>query len=348
MLGAHARIFGRVNRASCPRDDGIEAFEQSQRRLPPEREVQCQRCPRPRETQQARRRQGAELLEHGQERAVAVIADHVEHLGQCIPRDVGRQHALMLQEPARAVQPVPVADAVERKKKRSIVRRRVAVARTRVPPAVEPARAETTDQGRRWREGNSGLEPGRWRGASGWRRDEIAAAENAAPPLPGGRQAIDPGDDMVECLRRGVAQREKIIEIPESTRLGGDPFARNARKRDLHPRDQSRQAQSADRCGEEVGMCCRRTRQSGAIAADQFEAAHMAPEAAGNMMVLAVHVVRDRAPDGDEARAGHDRQEPAVRHDQIQDVPEENARLASQHAGFPIEGDEAVQASRQQ
>jgi len=71
-------------------------------------------------------------------------------------------------------------------------------------------------------------------------------------------------------------------------------------------------------------------------------------EGAGAVVVLAMHVVGDRAADRDVARAGNDRKEPAARHGEVEDFGKQHAGLAAQDAGDGIETDETVQAARMQ
>ena len=59
----------------------------------------------------------------------------------------------------------------------------------------------------------------------------------------------------------------------------------------------------------------------------------MTAEGAGDVVVLAVDVVGDGAADADELRAGRRRQEPAVRHGEVEDLSQRRARLAADDAG---------------
>jgi hypothetical protein len=63
-------------------------------------------------------------------------------------------------------------------------------------------------------------------------------------------------------------------------------------------------------------------------------------------MVLAMHVIGDGAAHGDEARSRRDRQEPAARHDQLEQLIERDAGFTAQHAAGLIEGDETVESAR--
>ncbi len=60
-------------------------------------------------------------------------------------------------------------------------------------------------------------------------------------------------------------------------------------------------------------------------------------------MVLAVHVVGDGAAQRDKPGAGHDREKPALRYDNLQDFVQGQARLATQDAPLRIEVPEPFQ-----
>jgi hypothetical protein len=69
----------------------------------------------------------------------------------------------------------------------------------------------------------------------------------------------------------------------------------------------------------------------------------MGAEGAGPVMVLPVDVVGDGAAERDEARAGRDRQEPALRQRHVDDGGEENARLGADDARLEVEIEDAVE-----
>ena len=70
------------------------------------------------------------------------------------------------------------------------------------------------------------------------------------------------------------------------------------------------------------------------------------PNVPATMMVLAVDVVGDGAADGDELRARRHRQEPAARNATREDVGQQHAGLALEHAARRVERDEAIEAAR--
>ena len=68
-----------------------------------------------------------------------------------------------------------------------------------------------------------------------------------------------------------------------------------------------------------------------------------APKVPDLLVVLAVHVVGDRAAERDELGPRHDRREPAVRHGHAQQPVERQPGLGAQHAALAVEGHDAVE-----
>ena len=74
----------------------------------------------------------------------------------------------------------------------------------------------------------------------------------------------------------------------------------------------------------------------------------MIAEAARAMMILAMHVIGDRTADADEFGARRYRQKPAAikpfsSTKDAQDIGQGYARFDLDHAGFAVEGDEAIE-----
>ena len=111
----------------------------------------------------------------------------------------------------------------------------------------------------------------------------------------------------------------------------------------LHPEDHAGQPEPADGRGEQLGVFLGRQRQHLAGGARQADRVHVRAEGAGMLVVLAVHVVRDRAAEGHELRSRHDRREPAVRHGHAQQPVERQPGLGAQHAALAVEGHDAVE-----
>jgi hypothetical protein len=62
------------------------------------------------------------------------------------------------------------------------------------------------------------------------------------------------------------------------------------------------------------------------------------------MVVLAMHIRRDRAAEGDEFRARRDQEEPAALQEGRDNVRQEDPGLGHQRAGGRVEGQHAVHA----
>lgn len=65
-------------------------------------------------------------------------------------------------------------------------------------------------------------------------------------------------------------------------------------------------------------------------------------------MILAVDVIRDSPPDRDCGCSRDNRKKPTGGHRQLQDICQQDTGFASDTARVAIEGDEAIQGSRQQ
>jgi hypothetical protein len=76
-------------------------------------EVEGERHARLWERQQSRRNRIAEYLQHRQERPDTRVRDPFQDLAHGFGADGARDDALILQETARAIDPIPVAHAVE-------------------------------------------------------------------------------------------------------------------------------------------------------------------------------------------------------------------------------------------
>ena len=71
----------------------------------------------------------------------------------------------------------------------------------------------------------------------------------------------------------------------------------------------------------------------------------MVAEAAGQMMILAMHIIADRAAHGDVTRAWGNRQEPALWQNERDDLAQGDASFAMQPSAGRVKGDEAVQTA---
>jgi hypothetical protein len=85
-----------------------------------------------------------------------------------------------------------------------------------------------------------------------------------------------------------------------------------------------------------------------AIRTKQLEAGDMGTEASGDVMVLAVYVIGQRATQSDEARARRHSEKPPLRNDDLQNFGQSNSRFCAQQPVDRIESNETVEASREQ
>src|SRR5207342_3199699 len=174
----------------------------------------------------------------------------------------------------------------------------------------------------------------------------IGAHEQPASQRCASRQAVDPGDRVLVVDGRCGGQRKEFGERSKADGFHLHPWTVDAPQADLRPGDHAGQSKPTDRCFEQAIRIAATAQDTGSIAAKQFEAFDMVAEAAGGMVVLAVHVVGDRAADGDVAGARRDRHEPALRDHLFEDFAEQDTRFAAKFSRRRIEGDEAVQATR--
>ena len=112
--GAHPAVLGRVQPPARGQRDRVEPVEQGQGRWSAVGEVERQRGAGHREGEQPGRAALAQGLQHGEERALPRSGDGRQQLGDAVACRRRRQHALVLVEAARPVEPVPAADRVER------------------------------------------------------------------------------------------------------------------------------------------------------------------------------------------------------------------------------------------
>ncbi len=72
----------------------------------------------------------------------------------------------------------------------------------------------------------------------------------------------------------------------------------------------------------------------------------MAAEGAAAVVVFAVYVVGNGAANGDKFGAGRDGQEPAARHEQVEDFGQGYACFAAQESCLLVKGDEALEVRK--
>ena len=92
-----------------------------------------------------------------------------------------------------------------------------------------------------------------------------------------------------------------------------------------------------------AGSLCARDLEPAAVAAQKSEGAHMAPEGAGPMMVLAVNVIGDGAAKRHETGSRRRWQEPAFGNGEAKDFGKADAGVGAQHALDRIEVNDAIE-----
>jgi hypothetical protein len=68
-------------------------------------------------------------------------------------------------------------------------------------------------------------------------------------------------------------------------------------------------------------------------------------EGSGAVMILAMHVVRDRSADRNKASSGSNGQEPSLRQKHVDDVGKADAAFAAHHARGFVKPEDAVEAT---
>src|SRR5690606_12070151 len=133
----------------------------------------------------------------GEERAHAAFGDGIQNRHQ---RRVGissREHALVLDETPRTIEPVPVADAIQWIEEWLVMLDGVALQRSMEPDPIEGLQSHAADQWSGWRERHAQRRSRTYRTIAGAGGD-VRPGEDAAATLPVGRQAVDPSHAVVE------------------------------------------------------------------------------------------------------------------------------------------------------
>jgi hypothetical protein len=143
-------------------------------------------------------------------------------------------------------------------------------------------------------------------------------------------------------------QVEEFVDVAEADGLTIHPRAWNPPQLQLRPGDDACQAQAPDGGAEPLGVFLRRANQPLAIRTQQLEAMNMSAESAGAMMILAVNIVRNGAPDSHMTRAWHHRQKPTGWHGKAHDFRQQHPGFARQDTCFLVEVNEAIERTREQ
>src|SRR4051812_7192065 len=160
----------------------------------------------------------------------------------------------------------------------------------------------------------------------------IATYEQPAPQVIATGQAVQPRDGVFVTLIRLGGNFKELVNVRKANLFHLDKWAGDALQLDLGPGDQARQTQAADCGAVKVGVFGWRACQPFAVRSDQLKAGHVRAKRPGDVMVLAVDVVGNRAADRDKFSTRHDWQEPAFQDNQIENLGQRYARFTAQNA----------------
>ncbi|MNP33097.1 hypothetical protein D3C76_1263140 [compost metagenome] len=162
-------------------------------------------------------------------------------------------------EPLAPVDPIPVLDAVQRIKEGTVGNGLGFTTRRLQMPiaAVEHAHHEWVDQGHR--------RPDRdvhGAGGRGFERPVFAVIANGNDPTPQGSplgQAIDPGHAVFMRSIEFCRQGKELAQSTKSHPSRIDPAGSDLAQANVHPTDNTRQAQTTEGGGKPLGIFRRRT-----------------------------------------------------------------------------------------
>ena len=260
-----------------------------------------------------------------------------------------RQHALVLEEPARAVEAIPVEEGVER-----VEEGRGRDHLLRLPGQVTPVDADVGDARGERVERPVGELHGDGDRATGGRRGRpprglhlvgggpAAGHQRAAAQGAPAHQAIDPSHGHREARRAARQRLHVVVDVADPLALLPHPRRGDALQLELHLEDVTEQPHPAHRGPEQIRLHRRRTVDHGVIREAHAQRSHVGTEAAGAVVILAVYVAGHHAAQGDELRArGHRREEAAGYQYRVQLI-EAEAGLGAHDAAGGIEGQDAI------
>ena len=173
-----------------------------------------------------------------------------------------------------------------------------------------------------------------------------AAHEDASSEGGATGETVDPSHGVLPVLG-GVA---KTIQHGGETRhrrgLHHHPAALDGLEPERHLGDEPGQPHAADGGEEELPLAMGAAFHLAAVGDLDDQPLHERAEGAVAVMVLAVHVARDTAPDGDEPRSRGDRRKPPPRQKDPHDLVEGKSGLARESSRARVEGEHPVGAHR--
>ncbi len=285
------------------------------------------------------------VLDHAEEAGASAGGEHLEKAPRRRRARALGQHALVLGEAAPAVALVPVAHEVERVEEGPGVDQRGLLLRQVLPveAEVEGLHRERPEQRLGGLERHA--QPGRLARVAHRRLVRLRPAplhQDAAPHLAAGGEAVDPPHrhrPVVGSLLQRADVGVDVAHPLDSCQIHGEGTRRignsTSRMWPVSPMPPTvAQKSSRSRSGPHSS-----TRPD---SDPHQQPRHVRAEAAVDVVILAVHVGRHHAAEGDELGAGGDGDEPAAREEEAVQLVERQPRLGPQHAGGRVEGQNSV------
>ncbi len=182
------------------------------------------------------------------------------------------------------------------------------------------------------------LIPGRQVGQGG----EVTAGDHRAAQGGAAGQAVGPRHRVGVAVVRGRQVSHGLVDVRGAHRVHLEPGRRDLGQLDGGAQDDAGQPHPAGRGPEQRRIAIRRDPLHLTVRPQQVEPGHVAGEAAGRVMVLAVHVGGDRAADGHLPGARGDRHEPAGRQSRGHQLFQADPGFAGDHAGRRVEAGDPV------
>jgi hypothetical protein len=174
------------------------------------------------------------------------------------------------------------------------------------------------------------------------RRGPATLDQDAAAHRGTAGEAVDPADRERPGVGGGLERLVEVVDVADALALLQDPGRGHALHAQLHLEDVAGQAHAADGGTEEVALALGRAGQDAPVGHAQRQARDVLADAAGHVVVLAVHVGGHRAPERDELRPRRDRHEVAAREEDLEEAAQRQARLGAHHARLRVEREDAV------
>ena len=299
---------------------------------------------------------GAEALEHREERRAARRAQALDGRPERVLSPEGDRE-LVLEEAPRPVEAVPVAHCIQRVEERSqrLKASPLLAGRLAVPGLVEQSDREPGEEARwnpRW--GAERVGGGLPHDAASLRRGQlgggrvISPGEHGAPQPAAPGEAVDPGHRVAVAVVALVHPREQVVEVAGALEVDQHLAAGDGQQPQRRVEHDAGQPHPAGGRLERVRLVRARDRQQLARRRQQREREHVGAEAAVAVVVLAVDVAGDRAPDRHVAGPRRDRGEEAERQRRLREPRDRQAGADPEDAARQVDVVDAAEAVRRQ